>query len=152
MLKEKIFSDLKEALKAGDNFRTGVLRMIIAVFKNKEIEKRGGGKPAELTEEEVIEILIREAKKRKEAADIYLKGGREDLSKKEIKEIELIKKYLPEQLNEQEIEKIVKEAIERINAKNQKDFGKAMAEAMKELKGKADAKLTSEIVKKLLNL
>lgn len=151
MLKEKIFSDLKEALKAGDSFRTGVLRMIIAVFKNKEIEKRGGGKTPELSEEEVIEILIREVKKRKEAAEIYLKGERDDLSQKEIKEIELIKRYLPEQLSEQEIEKIVKAAIERINAKSQKDFGKAMAEAMKELKGKADAKFTSEIIKKLLS-
>ena len=104
-----------------------------------------------MTEEEVVEILIREAKKRKEAAEIYAKGGRDDLSQKEIREIELIKKYLPEQLSEQEIEKIVKVAIEKTNAKEQKDFGRAMAEAMKELKGKADAKLTSEIVKKFLS-
>ena len=87
MLKEKISSDLKESLKAGDSFRSGVLRMLISVFQNKEIEKRGSGKPAELTEEEAMEILIREAKKRKEAAEIYLKGGRDDLSQKEIQEI-----------------------------------------------------------------
>lgn len=151
MLKEKISSDLKESLKAGDSFRSGVLRMIISAFQNKEIEKRSGGKPAELTEEEAMEILIREAKKRKEATEIYSKGGRDDLSQKEIQEIELIKKYLPEQLSEQEIEKIVKATIEKIGAKDVKEFGRIMAEAMKELKGKADAKLTSEIVKKLLS-
>lgn len=151
MLKEKISSDLKESLKTGDSFRSGVLRMIISVFQNKEIEKRGAGKPAELTEEEVVEILIREAKKRKEAAEIYAKGGRDDLSQKEIREIELIKKYLPEQLSEQEIEKIVKATIEKIGAKDIKEFGRAMAEAMKELKGKADAKLVSDMVKKLLS-
>ena len=152
MLKEKISSDLKESLKAGDSFRSGVLRMLISVFQNKEIEKRGSNKPAELTEEEVMEILIREAKKRKEAAEIYSKGGRDDLSQKEIQEIELIKKYLPEQLSEQEIEKIVKAAIKKTGAKEQKDFGRVMAEAMKELKGKADAKLTSEIIKKNMGL
>jgi len=101
-------------------------------------------------EEEVIEILVKEAKKRKEAAEIYNKGGRNDLAEKEKKELEIVQKYLPEQLSEIEVEKIVKTVVEKSGVKNIKEFGRLMGEVMKELKGKADAKLVGEIIKKLL--
>ena len=94
---------------------------------------------------------MKESKKRKEAIEIYSKGGRQDLAAQEAKESEIIKIYLPEQLSEAEVEKMALKAIEKIGAKNQKDFGKAMAEAMKELKGKTDASKVSEIIKKKLN-
>lgn len=147
MLHQKIISDLKNAMRSGDSFQVGVLRMVLSAFHNKEIEKKGKKLEQTLSEEEIIEILSREAKKRKEAADIFIKGKRNDLAEKEAKELKIIKKYLPEQLNEEEIEKIVKATIEKIGAKDIKNFGKVMAEAMKELKGKADASLVSGIIK-----
>src|SRR3989338_858323 len=150
MLHQKINEDLKEAFKGKDDFRVGVLRLIISALHNKEIEKKGkGGKPS-LLEEEVIEILFKEAKKRKEAAEIYNKGGRNDLAEKEKKELEIVQKYLPEQLSEIEVEKIVKTVVEKSGVKNIKEFGRLMGEVMKELNGKADATFVGEIIKKLL--
>ncbi|MEK7568343.1 MAG: GatB/YqeY domain-containing protein [Patescibacteria group bacterium] len=151
MLLGKIKEDLKNALKSGDDFTVGVLRFILSSVHNKEIEKRsGGGEPA-LSEEETIDVFMKEVKKRKEAAEIFLKGGRDDLASKELKESEIIQKYLPEQLSEEEVVKIAATAVERVGAKDVKDFGRVMAEAMKELKGRADAKTVSEAVKKLLS-
>ncbi len=162
MLHQQLTDDLKTAMKSGNAFELGVLRMLSAALHNKEIEKRGKGLETVLSDGEVVEILTREAKKRKEAAELYSKGNRNDLAEKELKEVEFIKKYLPEQLSEAEIEKVVKAAIEKTGAKEVKDpegkpsasygarFGKVMAEAMKNLKGKADASAVSEIVKRKL--
>ena len=147
---QRINNDLKDAMKAGDNFKVSALRMFLSVFHNKEIEKKGKGLEPALTDEEIIEILGREAKKRKESAEIYIKGGRQDLAGKESGELEIINKYLPEQIGSEEIEKIVAAIIEKTGAKDIKNFGKVMGEAMKELKGKADASLVSEIVRKKL--
>ncbi|MEK7634570.1 MAG: GatB/YqeY domain-containing protein [Patescibacteria group bacterium] len=149
-MQQKISNDLKEALKSGDSFRVGVLRMIAAAFKNKEIEKKGKGENSELIETEVIDIISKEAKKRKDAVDAYASGGRSELAQQELKELDIIKKYLPAQLSAAEIEKIVDKAIEIIGVQSQKDFGKVIGEAMKELKGKADASEVSAIVKKKL--
>ena len=146
-LVEQINSDLKEFLKAGKSFEAGVLRMIIASFKNKEIEKRGNGKDINLSQEEVIDILAKEYKKRKEAMEIYTGAGRANLAEKEKQETEIIKNYLPEQMSAPEIEKSVMEIIEKLGASGQKDFGKVMGQAVKELKGKADSAVISEIVK-----
>jgi uncharacterized protein YqeY len=163
-LAEKIKDDLKNAMKAGQEFEAGVFRMLLSAFHNKEIEKKGKRAEPELSDDEIIEILSKEGKKRKEAAEIYNKGNRRDLAEKEVKELELIKKYLPEEMPAEEIEKIVKGAIERLGIKDIKDsegkpsasygasFGKVMAEAMKELKGKADAGAVSEIAKRILGL
>ncbi|MCR4275350.1 MAG: GatB/YqeY domain-containing protein [Candidatus Wolfebacteria bacterium] len=150
MLLNKLNEDLKIALKGRDSFKTGVIRMVLASVKNKEIEKRGKGQEPVLAEEELVDLLMKEAKKRKESADIYKQGNRNDLAQKEEEEFEFIKNYLPEQLGEEEIEKIVKVAIEKTNAKEIKDIGRVMAEAMKELKGKAQPGAVSEIIKKLL--
>ena len=146
-MRQKISNDLKESLKSGDSFLTGVLRMIVAAFKNKEIEKKGKGENPELTESEIIDILSREAKKRKDAADAYVSGGRSELAQQELRELDIIKKYLPAQLNTEEIEKIVDKAIKIIDVKSQSDFGKVIGESMKELKGKADASEVSAIIK-----
>ena len=147
MFHQRIKEDLKEALKAGDGFRVGTLRMVLSSLHNKEIEKKGKGQEPKLTEEETIEDLMSEAKKRKESIGAYLKGNRNDLADKEKKELEIITVYLPKQLNEEEIKKIVQETIQKIGAQNEKDFGKVMGEVMKELKGRADAGLVSQIVK-----
>jgi len=149
-LLNKLNEDLKTALKGGDSFKTGVIRMVLASVKNKEIEKRGKDQEPALGEEELVDLLMKEAKKRKESADIYKQGNRNDLAQKEEQELEFIKNYLPEQLGEEEIEKIVKAAIEKTAAKEIKDIGRVMAEAMKELKGKAQPGAVSEIIKKNL--
>ncbi len=151
-LLETIKTDLKTALKEKQSFTTGVLRLLLSVFHNKEIEKKGKGLEPQLSDEEIIEILSREVKKRKEAIEIYKQGGRDDLAQKENQELEIIKKCLPEQLSEEEIEKIVVKVIEEIGASDPKNFGKIMGEAMKELKGRADAKIVSETVKKQLTM
>jgi len=103
MLHQRIKEDLKEALKAGDGFRVGTLRMVLSSLHNKEIEKKGKGQEPKLTEEETIEVLMNEAKKRKESNEAYLKGNRNDLADKEKKELEIITVYLPKQLSEEEI-------------------------------------------------
>lgn len=150
MLSEKISQDVKIAIKEGDNFRVGILRMIIAVFKNKEIEKRGKGEKPELSDEEVIEILSKEIKKRKEAAVIYSDAGRKDLADKELNEVLIIQNYLPIQASFEEVEKIIDGIIKRIGVITQKDFGRIMGEAMKELKGRTESSLIAELIKKKL--
>jgi len=150
MLKEKIVEDLKIAMKSGQEFEVGIFRFILSAFHNKEIEKKGKGGEPILSDDEVIEVLTREVKKRKEAIEIYNGGGRNDLAEKEARELVVIKKYLPEQLSEAEIEKVVRAAIVKTGAKETKDFGKVMAEAMKELKGRADAREVNQIIKNTL--
>ncbi len=150
MLQNKITEDLKIAMKAGNSFAVDTLRMLLSSLHNKEIEKKGKGGDSALSDEEVIEVLSKEAKKRKEAAEIFNNAGRQNLAEKEFKELELVKKYLPEQVSAEEIEKIVKAAVEKTGAKTVKEFGKVMAEAMKDLKGKADASSVSEAAKKFL--
>lgn len=151
-LLEKINSDLKSFFKAGQSFEVGILRMIVAAIHNKEIEKRGKGKEPELTEEELIDLLSKENKKRKESAELYKQGNRNDLVEKELKESEFIQKYLPEAASEEEIGKIVSEAIAKTGAKDIKDMGKAMGEAMKWLKGRADASVIGNLIKKKLGI
>ena len=157
MLNQKISEDLKESMKAGKEFETGVLRMLLSSLHNKEIEKRGKDGDSALSDEEIIEVLSKEAKKRKEAAGIFNNAGRRNLAEKELKELELIRKYLPEQVGAEEIEKVIKDVIEKIikdpegkQSSYGARFGKVMAEAMKELKGKADASAVSEAAKKFL--
>ncbi|MCX6702970.1 MAG: GatB/YqeY domain-containing protein [Candidatus Wolfebacteria bacterium] len=156
MFTEKITQEIIIAMKAGDSFRTGTLRMVSAALHNKEIEKKSKGKEPELTDEEAIEVLTKEAKKRKEAIDIYAKAGRQELADKEKKELEIISTYLPEQMGEAEIEKVIDQVLSRMGANpdgksaavNGAGFGQIMGAVMKELKGKADASLVSAILKK----
>ncbi len=149
MLKDKINEDIKSAMKSGDQLSLDVLRGLNAAFNNKSIEKRGKGLSEELAEEEILEILAKELKKRKDAVILYIQGHRGDLAEKEEKEAVLIQKYLPAQMTREEIEKIVVKKIEVIRADKQGDisFGNIMKEVMKELRGKADAQIISGIVK-----
>jgi len=143
-VKGKLENDLKDALRARDAERTSLARLMIAQIKNREIEKRSKeGTTDELSDEEVFEVLRRELKKRREAIELFKKGGREDLAGKEEREIGLIALYLPPEMGREEIEQVV----ERIIAGGSSDFNSAMREAMKELKGKADGRMVGEIVK-----
>ncbi len=137
-------------MKAGNSEKAGVLRMLVAAVKNKEIEKRGKGGEPILTNDEIVDVLSREAKKRRESIEVYKQGGREELAQKESAELAIIQQYLPEQLSEQEIEKIIDEAIAKTGANSIGDLGKVMGEVTKQIRGKADGKLVSEIVKRKL--
>lgn len=164
-LKEKFEEDLKTALKGKKEIEVSTLRLLKAAIFNKEKEKRYKlsraeeglteeelVKKSQLTDEEVGEVVSSEIKKRKETILECEKGKREDLAKKEKTEMEILQKYLPEQLSEKEIRKIAEEAIKKIGAKEPKDTGKVMAELMLKIKGKADGALVSKIVKELLTL
>ena len=163
VLKEKIREDLTTVLREKKELELSVLRMLLSAVNNKETEKKTKiwkakpelspeeiKKEAQLTDEEIFEVIASEIKKRKESIELFEKGKREDLVDKETKEKEILEKYLPEQLSEEEIKKLVKEAIEKIGAKEIKDMGKVMAELMPQVKGKADGSLVSKIVKELL--
>jgi len=162
-LKEKIEKDFQKTLKERKAIETSTLRMLKAAIFNNEKEKRyklSKTKPelieeelekeSQLIDEEIIEVISSEVKKRKEAILEFEKGQREDLVEKEKKEIEILKKYLPEQLSEEEIKKLAKETIKQIGAKETKDMGKVMAELMPRIKGRADGSLAPKIVKDLL--
>jgi len=154
MLKETIKSDLNKSIKESNEIIRSTLRMVLAAVLNKEKEKKYKEKAedeVELTEEEMIEVVSSEAKKRKEAIREYEKGGRQDLAEKEKSELKILEKYLPEQISEEEIRKLVQQAIEKIKASEMKDMGKVMAELMPQVKGKADGTIVSQIVKELLS-
>jgi len=162
-LKQKIQQDLTTALREKKELELSVLRMLNAAIINKEKEKRYKTskiktelteeeleKESGLLEDEVLEIISSEIKKRKEAALLFEKGKRMDLAEKEKEEAKILEKYLPEQLSEEEIKKLAREIIEKMGVKEMKDVGKVMAELMPKLKGRADGSLVSKIVKELL--
>lgn len=145
-LHAKLQDDLKNALKSGERTETGVLRLLLASIHNREIEKKTQGKDPSLSDEEVIEVLSKEVKKRKEAIELFKKGNRGDLAQKEEAEIKVIVRFLPQELSREEIEK----EIEKLVASGQKDFGSVIKEAMSKMKGRADSRLVAEIIKEKL--
>lgn len=163
-LKEKVQQDLNKAVKEKEILASSTLRMLSAAVLNKEKEKRYKiskerpdlreeelAKESHLTDEEVLTVIASEAKKRKEAIEGFTKGGREDAANKEKKELEILEKYLPKQFSEEEIQKLVKEAIEKVGAKEIRDIGKVMSDLVPKIKGKADGSAVSRIVRDLLS-
>lgn len=145
MLKERLNEDLKRYLKEKNSLALNAVRSIIAEIKNKEVEKG-----SELTEEEIIQVIKKQIKMREDSIEQYQKAQRNDLVQKEEQEIEVIKTYLPQELSEEELEKIVREAIEDVNAESIKDLGKVMKSAIKKAQGRADGKKINQIATKLL--
>lgn len=145
-LSEQINIDLKAAMKAGDKTRLETLRLLRAHFI--ELSKRGEGQT--ITPDEELSVLTAAIKKRKEAIEIYEKGGRQDLVAQERTELEIISSYLPKQLPPDEAAHLIERIIRETGAATPKDFGKVMPLAMKELKGKIDGKVVQELVKSKL--
>lgn len=145
-LEEIIFNDMKKALKENEKLKLSTLRLIRAAIKNAEISKRD-----KLTEDEVIGLVNSNLKKLEESLDMFTKGQRPELAEKAKKEIEIVKKYLPEQLSEEEVEKMVKETITKFGFKGLQDIGPAMREIIPQLKGKADGKIVNKMVRDLLD-
>lgn len=149
-IQEKITTDYEQAFKAKNMSVAETLRLVIAALKNREIEKRGKTGSSELIEEEVIEVVTREVKKRREAIELYAKGGRQDLVDKEQAELKIIEVYLPILMSEDEIRVIVQKKLADLGNPPASDFGKTMGVVMKDLKGKADAQLVTRILKEMM--
>jgi hypothetical protein len=144
-IKEKIAEDIKKAMQEKNELLLLVLRGINAVVQNKEIAKKD-----KLTEEEMLQVISSEAKKRKDSIEGFKKGGRDELVKKEEQELEILKKYLPEQMGEEQITEEVKKVIGEVGATGPQDTGKVMGPLMAKLKGKADGGMVGKIVGELL--
>lgn len=145
-LEQQIQKDIMEAMKAHDNVRTNAVRAI----KSEILLAKTSGGNAELTDGDVLKLIQKLIKQRKESAEMYSQGGRKDLADNELAEAGVMEKYLPAQLGEAEVEAIVKEIIAEVGATKMSDMGKVMGAATKKLSGQADGKLISSIVKKLL--
>jgi uncharacterized protein YqeY len=139
---EKISADVKEAMKAHDAERVSTLRFVIAQLNNRQIEKRGKGDDAPLSDDETVDVLRKEVKKRREAADLFRQGGNADSAESEERELAVILTYLPPVPTEEEIRKVVSE----VKASGKTAFPEIMKEAMGRLKG-ADGALVSKIIK-----
>jgi len=153
-LKSQIQGEVNNALKSGEHFLLETLRMLLASIITKEKEKKFKEKiegDAQLSDEQVLGVVSSEIKKRKDAVALYQQGNRPELAEREQKEIEILIKYLPEQLSEEEIKKLVVESIVNTGAKEMKDMGKVMADLSPKIKGKADGGVVSIIVKELLS-
>jgi len=159
-LKEKIQNSLKKAMQEKDQLKVSVLRMLMAAIFNKEKGKRVNFSKTEeaekldelskLTDEETMEVVSSESKKRKDSIEQYCKYNRQDLAEQEKKELEILMKYLPEQMNEEEIRKIVREKINEIGASTPQDTGKVMGALMSQLKGKTEGDIVNKIVQEEL--
>ena len=144
-LKERLEGDYKKAMKEGDKLKVSTIRLVLAEVKNEEIAKRG-----ELDEEQMLGIIAREARKRKESIEEFERGGRQDLVDKEKQELAIIEGYLPEQISDDELRSIIEETISETGATSARDLGKVMGKLMPRIKGKADGKKANQIVRELL--
>jgi uncharacterized protein YqeY len=140
-LTEQLQADMKAAMRDGDALRRDTLRMVIAAAQNAAKDKR-----APLTDEETLEVLGREVKKRRESIAAYQAAGREDLAAREQAEIDILAPYLPEQLTDDEIRALAREAVAASGATAPKDIGRVMSVLMPQVKGRADGTLVSRIV------
>ncbi len=146
-LKNKITEDIKTAMRAKDSLRLDTLRFLQSAVKNREIEMR----PETINDEEVMAVLKKLIKQRKESIDQFTKAGRSDLADKEQKELTFMEIYLPAQMDKGQIEALVAKVITDVGAASVKDMGKVMKEVLARSAGAADSKLVSEAVKAKLN-
>ncbi|HEB7543845.1 TPA: GatB/YqeY domain-containing protein [Campylobacter coli] len=145
-LKEQILNDIKEAMKLKDDFKRDTLRTLNAAFKQVEVDER-----IELSDERILKIITSEIKKRKDAIELYSKGGREDLAQKEQKEIALFESYLPQQLSNEELQAALKEMIANLGVSSLKDQGLVMKEAKAKFGARVDGKRLNVTLRELLN-
>jgi len=144
-LSDKVGQDLLAHMKSGDSLRLSVVRLLRTRLKETQIEKR-----RDLTDEEGYKVVMSEVSKRKEAVELFKKGGREDLASRELKEIEVLETYLPPKLSEDEVKVIVAESIKEAGASAPGDLGKVMKVVMPKVTGRAEGSLINRIVRELL--
>jgi uncharacterized protein len=146
-LAERIQADLTAAMKARDTETVSTLRMVMASIKNARV---AAGQSGDVTDEQVMDLLTREAKKRTEAAEAFEAGGRPEMADKERRELEVIRAYLPEQLDEDTLRALVDEAIGETGASDASDLGRVMSAVMPRVKGRADGKAVNAMVRERL--
>ncbi len=161
MLKQQLQKDLNESLKSGEQMKRLVLGMLMTAVKNRELTKRAQlskttsdavelEKRSQLIDEEIAEVIASEIKKRKESAEQFRAGGREELAQKEKSEMDILLAYLPEQMPEEEIRAEVQKTITELGATGFKDMGRVIGAVMAKLKGRADGGMVSKITKEML--
>ncbi|AMA72355.1 MULTISPECIES: GatB/YqeY domain-containing protein [Aneurinibacillus] len=143
---DRLTNDMKQAMKDKDKLKLSVIRLVKSAIKNEEINQ---GK--ELSDDEVLTVLTRELKQRRDSLQEFEKAGRDDLATSARDEIKILMEYMPEQLSEDEIRTLVKEAIEQTGASSKKDMGKVMGALMPKVKGRADGSLVNKIVQESLS-
>ena len=146
VLKEKIMDDVKTAMKSKDQLKLNALRFLQAAIKNREIELR----PNAINEEEVLGVIKKMVKQRKESIEQYTAAARQDLVDQESLELQILEQYMPAQMGREQIEKLVVEVISSTGAKSVKDMGNVMKEVIARAKGSADNKTVSEVIKSKL--
>lgn len=145
MNKNDLSEQLKQSMLARDELKTSVLRMLLSAINYYEIQKGGAGYQA--NEQDVLSVISSQAKQRKDSIVEFEKAGRKELVDKETKELEILQKFLPEEMSKEEVEKLVSEAISQTQAKSMSDIGKVMGVLMPKVKGKADGNLVSKLVR-----
>lgn len=148
-IKQKINSDLIAAMRAGETQKRDTLRILSSAIKDEEIKKQK--REQGLSEEETIEVVARSIKQRRDSISEYEKANRPELAQVEKDEIAIIEKYLPEQLSEEEVQKIIREIIAEVGATGKSDFGKVMGVAMQKMKGKTNGDLVKRITEQELS-
>jgi hypothetical protein len=146
MLQEKLMADLKEAMKGGDKTRLEVIRMVRARIKNAEIAKQKS-----LDDSDVLDVIAKEAKQRRESITEFKKADRQDLFDKEEAELAILLKYLPQQMSREEVLAAARRVIEEVGARGPGDKGKVMQNLVPQLKGKAEGRDINEVVTELLS-
>lgn len=147
MTKQQLHDELKTSMLARDQLKTSVIRMLLSTVNYLEIQKGAG---YEATEDDVMSAIQKETKQRRDSIEQFTKGDRVDLADKEKQELALLEQYLPEQMGEEDVRNLIKEAIQQTGATSAKDMGKVMGALMPKTKGKADGTLVSRIVREQL--
>jgi uncharacterized protein YqeY len=145
-LKSQLANDLKEGLRSGDKLRVSVVRLLAAMIKNREVDKRGP-----LTDQELLQAISTSCKQRQEAIEQYRQGGRDDLASKESAELAILQSYLPKPFAAEELQGLIQEAIREAQATSVKEMGKVMALLMPRVTGRADGKVVSTMVRETLS-
>jgi hypothetical protein len=145
-LKTRLGEDFKQALRSGDKLRVSVIRLLMALIKNREVEKRGP-----LTDAEVLQAIVASGKQRQDAIEQYRQGKRQDLADKESAELEILQSYLPQPLTSEELRAMVLEAIGEVQATSVKEMGKVMGVLMPRVTGRADGKMVNTLVREALS-
>lgn len=144
-LSDRLNEDMKQAMKSQDKFKLSVIRMVRSTIKNSEIDLKRA-----LDDNEVLDVLTREIKQRKDSLQEFTKAGRDDLAENLKAELVILAEYMPQQLSEEEVKAIVQQTIEQIGASSKADMGKVMTALMPQVKGRADGKLINQLVQQLL--
>ena len=150
-LREKINKQFNTALKSKNKTLISTLRLVLAAIKERDISNRSSDKKEGINDTDIVKVLLKMKRQRQESADLYKKGGRQELSEAEESEIKIIDTFLPKQLNEEDTKKICKETIESLGASSMKDMGKIMGSLKKKYSDTIDFSKVNTIVKGLLN-